>query len=246
VSNNAGRHENSECHIGARASAKRYEPNALDFDRTFLMQQLPRLMLVTHSGVMSPDFALSLEAALRGGARLIQLRESALQGTSMRSDMIVTARSLCRKFGATLLLNGEEDEARRREADGVHWPSRLIPTVREPSEAPEFLRGASVHSPQEAWRARTAGADYLLFGSVWETESHPGMKGTGLKVLREACALSSLPVFAIGGVTPERIALCREAGAWGVAVMRAAWQAPDVEQTVRELVEAANQPLSIN
>jgi thiamine-phosphate pyrophosphorylase len=196
-------------------------------------------MLVTHSGVMRPDFALSLEAALRGGARLVQLRETAMQGTAMRTEMIVAARLLCHRFGATLLLNGEASEARGLEAGGVHWPSRLIPTIREPSEAPNFLRGASVHSAQEAWRARTAGADYLVFGSVWETESHPGSKGTGLKMLRETCELSSLPVFAIGGVTPERVALCREAGAWGVAVMRAAWQAPDVEDAVRKLVEAA-------
>src|SRR4051812_14906299 len=82
-----------------------------------------------------------------------------------------------------------------------------------------------------------AGADYVVFGSVWETASHPGGGAAGLERLREVCEISPVPVYAIGGVTAERVAACLEAGAHGVAVMRAVWEAEDVESATRELVE---------
>ena len=206
------------------------------------MIPLPRLMLVTHSASMRPDFATALEAALCGGARLIQFRESD-ENADEHAQNFASARELCALFGATLMFNGDEDAARAANADGVHWPSRLIPAnapAPKKHHSDRFLRGASVHSLDEARRAEQAGAHYLVFGSVWATASHPGAPPAGLDALRAVCQSVSIPTFAIGGVTMDNAMRCRAAGAWGIAAIRAAWDAPDIEIAVRELLDAAN------
>jgi thiamine-phosphate diphosphorylase len=86
--------------------------------------------------------------------------------------------------------------------------------------------GRSVHDVAGARAAITEGADYLLFGSVFDTDSHPGKAGQGLELLAEVVALGT-PVIAIGGVTPERAQSVKDTGAWGVAAIRALWHTPD-------------------
>ena len=70
------------------------------------------------------------------------------------------------------------------------------------------------------------GADFLVVGSIYETASHPGRAAVGTGLLREAARLGR-PVIAIGGITPERVPELKAAGAYGVAAIRALWQADD-------------------
>lgn len=202
------------------------------------LHPLPGLMLVTLRQAMRPGFDFALAAALRGGARLIQLRES-FQNPDAASlqELASITDSACRRSGARWVLNGEETAARALGASGVHWPEREIPPVPAPRPG-NFLRGASIHSAAKARAAVHGGADYLVFGSIWETASHPGGVAAGLHQLREICAISPVPVYAIGGVTAARVADCRAAGAHGVAVLRAVWDAADIEAATRELVAA--------
>jgi thiamine-phosphate diphosphorylase len=86
--------------------------------------------------------------------------------------------------------------------------------------------GRSVHDVAGARAAIDEGADYLLFGSVFDTDSHPGKAGQGLDLLAEVVALGA-PVIAIGGVTPERAQSVKDTGAWGVAAIRALWHTTD-------------------
>ncbi len=187
-------------------------------------------MLVTQRARMKPDFASALETALRGGARLIQLREKDLTHEELASLAHLT-QTLCMAHGATLLLNNAPHLAQTLGA-GLHLPENAPPVAGE-----FFVRGASCHSLESARRAAEQGADYLIFGSVFETQSHPGAAPAGLKMLREVCASVAVPVFAIGGVTLRNARLCLEAGAQGIAVIGAAWDAPDVETAVCELTE---------
>lgn len=194
------------------------------------MNDLPRLMLVTQRERMRPDFFGALEAALRGGARLIQLREKNLSGAEFEA-LARRAHSLCAQHGATLLLNNAPGLAQVLGA-GLHQPETALAAEGEFS-----LRGASVHSLEATRRAAGQGAAYLVFGSVFETQSHPGAAPTGLQALREVCAIVEVPVFAIGGITAVNAQQCLAAGAHGVAIIGAVWDAPDIEAAVRELVE---------
>jgi len=88
---------------------------------------------------------------------------------------------------------------------------------------------------EAARRGTNEGADYLVFGSVFPTDSHPTAAPAGLTKLSEVVRATALPVYAIGGINDNHARQCREAGAYGIAVMSAVWQADDVAGAVRAL-----------
>lgn len=199
---------------------------------------LSRLMLVTDHRLMQPSFDAGLEAARRGGARLIQLREKELAAREVL-QLALRAQRLCERSGAKLLINSRADIARAAHADGVHLPENdLPPDMARRTLGAHALCGVSVHSAEAARRAVAEGADYLVFGPVFPTASHPDTPPIGLDALREIAAGASKPVFAIGGVDAANARLCLEAGAHGVAVISAVWRAPDVEAAVRSLLDS--------
>ena len=109
-----------------------------------------------------------------------------------------------------------------------------------PSDARRVLPhgwiGCSVHSMSEAAEAVRDGADFLVVGNVYQTGSHPGRPPAGLELVRQATILG-VPVIGIGGITPERAPAVREAGAYGVAAIRALWQAPDPASATLAMLE---------
>jgi len=122
-----------------------------------------------------------------------------------------------------VLVNDRADIARAAGADGVHLTSQSLPAnvVRE-MFGPDFVIGVSTHSLDEARAAQLAGADFVVFGPIFETESKRAYgEPQGLEKLAEvAVELQPLPVIAIGGITPENGAHCLVNGASGVAAIR--------------------------
>lgn len=115
-----------------------------------------------------------------------------------------------------------------RGAHGVHLPEeRLTVEATRRVLSPEDLVGRSVHSVDAAREAAAQGADYLVAGTIFASQSHPDREPTGLGFLRDVCAAANLPVLAIGGVTPQNLELCLEAGAAGVAVLSPIMRATD-------------------
>ncbi len=106
------------------------------------------------------------------------------------------------------------------EREGVELPS---PSGRgvggEGFSPPPRLLGYSVHSVASAKQAVQAGADYLLVGTMFPTPSHPDKTPEGIELLKAVAKAVSVPLIAIGGITPERVGLCLRAGARGVAVI---------------------------
>jgi thiamine-phosphate diphosphorylase len=117
-----------------------------------------------------------------------------------------------------ILVNDRADIALSAGAGGVHLRADSAPTdaVRGLA-APDWTIGRSVHSPEEA--GGELGADYVLFGTVFPTDSKPGTAAAGLDRLQAAAAACHSPVIAIGGITPERALAVRQAGAAGVAAI---------------------------
>jgi thiamine monophosphate synthase len=117
-----------------------------------------------------------------------------------------------------------------------------------PPRAPEdaaFLSAASVHSPEAAVRAEAAGADFVVVGTIFDAGSKP-VPGEGLAKLRRIAEATSLPVLAIGGLRPDRVAACIEAGAAGIAVVTSVLRAPDIAAAVRDLREALDVAAGFN
>jgi thiamine-phosphate diphosphorylase len=95
--------------------------------------------------------------------------------------------------------------------------------------------GCSVHTPEEAAAAVEEGADFLVVGTVYESVSHPARPAAGLDLVRQTSRLG-VPIIAIGGITPARAAEVREAGAYGIAAIRALWEAADPAAAALDLL----------
>jgi thiamine-phosphate diphosphorylase len=133
----------------------------------------------------------------------------------------------------SVIVHGDPELARAM-ACGLH-----LPAAAAPCNDPPRPFGRSVHDQAQLSAALAQAPDYVLFGNVFETATHPGRAARGVDALREIVrAASPTPVLAIGGITAPRIAELREAGAAGCAVMRAVLGAPDPASAARALVEA--------
>jgi thiamine-phosphate pyrophosphorylase len=181
-----------------------------------------------------------IEAALRGGVRAVQLRERGLS-TRRLLEMALRLRDLTSRHDALLLVNDRLDVAEACGADGVHLPAHSFSVAEARALlGPSRLVAASTHAIDEARAAATAGADFVVFGPVYDTPSkRPFGQPAGLDALERACAACPVPVLAIGGVTTELLPEVLARGAAGAALIRAIVAAPDPERATRRLVSAA-------
>ncbi|MEK7838297.1 MAG: thiamine phosphate synthase [candidate division NC10 bacterium] len=180
------------------------------------------LYLVTDRSVARRPLVEVVEECLSAGLRAMQLREKDLPVR----DLLALAgplREATRRHGARLLINDRTDVALAVQADGVQRTHDSLPVGALRGMTPAgFLIGASVHSPSEAQEAASQGADFLVFGPVWDTASKRVYgPPQGLEALRRVAAGTAVPVLAIGGITPGRVRDALAAGAAGVAAISA-------------------------
>jgi len=160
-----------------------------------------------------------IEAAVAARIPLFQIREKALHARVL-FELVVRAVEITRGSETRLLVNDRSDIASAAGADGVHLTGRsLPPDVVRRVYGPEFLIGVSTHSLEEARAARVSGADFVVFGPVFQTESKRAFGAPqGLEKLRQVCLdLREFPAIAIGGITLDNAKECLRAGATGVA-----------------------------
>jgi thiamine-phosphate pyrophosphorylase len=187
-------------------------------------------------GLADPELlAGKVDAALRGGARVVQYRNKDA-GEQLRQEQAVRIARLCRDAGACFIVNDHIELARKVAADGVHLgkDDEGVGAARA-LLGPGKLIGVSCYN--ELWRARDAvaqGADYIAFGSFFPSPTKPGAVTAARDLLRAAKEFS-LPIVAIGGITPDNAAGLIEAGADAVAVLSAVFDAPDVERAARRI-----------
>ena len=192
-----------------------------------------RLLLVTDP---RPDLVERVEAAVRGGVDIVQLRDK----HSPRGDVIPLAEQLkeaCGRTGALFTVNDDVELARLVGADGVHLGEDDAPTPDARGVlGPGAVVGQSAGGVAVALEAVRGGADYLGVGTVFSTPTKPDGEVTGLALIR-AIASEDLPVpwFAIGGVTLETAPAVAAAGAPGFAVVRAVLDAEDPGAAARKL-----------
>ncbi|MCX2726463.1 thiamine phosphate synthase [Thermomicrobium sp. 4228-Ro] len=195
--------------------------------------RVPQLHLVTDPDVCPFDRLLALLPDLvAAGVDAVHVRAPDRAAGELLAVAQVARRLIVPP--AVLLVNDRVDVALLSEADGVQLPERGLP----PEGARRLLGrgrlvGCSVHSVTAAERAAQVGADFLLFGNVYETASKPGRAAAGLAALQAVVRAVSCPVVAIGGITPERVPAVLAAGAHGVAVIRAILAATDPVATVQ-------------
>ena len=187
---------------------------------------LPPVLGISHAESLGVDsFLARLDVALAQGLRLIQLRDKTLP-----EDVRLTlARETVRRahlHGARVLVNGNAELAHAAGADGVHLDSsaaaRLAARPRY-AEADDFLIGVSCHDGAELAHAAEIGADFALLSPVLPTLTHPGAATLGWETFSALAAASPIPVYGLGGLGRDDMALAQSHGAHGVALLRGAW-----------------------
>jgi thiamine-phosphate pyrophosphorylase len=165
-------------------------------------------------------------AAVDGGATVVQLR---LKGAA--TEEVVERGRPFRDLPATFVVNDDVEAALRLRADGVHL-GREDEGAERALES-RLLLGLSAATPEEARHAEARGATYVGAGPVWATPSKTDADPPiGLDGLRAICAAVSIPVVAIGGIDASNARACIDAGAAGVAVIRAARDAAAIRATL--------------
>jgi len=202
------------------------------------------LYAVTPELTDSTVLVSKVDAALRGGARVIQYRSKSTEDSLRRSQAAAIAR-LCHRWDALFIVNDSVELARDIDADGVHLGRNDgdIGAARAVL-GPGKLIGVSCYN--EMVRARVAesqGADYVAFGSFFPSATKPLALGAGTELLRNAASEIALPVVAIGGINVDNAAGLITAGADAVAVVSALFDAPDVEAQARRFARLFHIPV---
>jgi len=178
-----------------------------------------------------------VEAAVAAKIPLLQLREKQLSARVLY-ELAHRAAKITRGTATRLLVNDRSDIARAAGADGVHLTTRSLTAdlIRE-TYGSGFLIGVSTHSLAETQIARMQGADFAVFGPVFETASKLGFgRPQGLKRLHDVVSkLRDFPILAIGGVALDNVGACFVAGAAGVAAIGLLNDAENLQTTVEEI-----------
>lgn len=195
----------------------------------------PRLLAITAGRDRLDLAALDelIEGLAEDGVDAVQIRDKA---RTDRELLQLAERAVGRADGRlAVLVNARADVARAAGADGVHLPSRGVPTQAVRAHFPELLVGRSTHRADEVAEAARDGAHYVTFGPVCATPSKARYgEPQGWEALRRVCADHDLPVLALGGLDADHAASVQDAGAWGLAGIRAFEDAA----SRRRLVEA--------
>ena len=198
----------------------------------------PCLMLVTEPHANLPKI---VGEAVSGGVNAVQWRDK-VTPESLQRQQSEAMRFAVRRPNV-LVVNGSLAMMVTAQADGLHLQEGLL-VAPEDGFLTELdgLIGYSVHSVESARKAAALGADYVVVGTIYPSQSHPDVVPQGLRILTEVASIVDIPAIAIGGITPENVAACINAGASGVAVLSPIMRATDpckAAQAYRAALDAA-------
>jgi thiamine-phosphate pyrophosphorylase len=178
-------------------------------------------------------------AAAQGGAGAIQLREKDLSARDLYA-LGARLQAALAPYGVPLLINDRLDVALALDAAGVHLAGHSLPTaIARRVLGAEKLLGVSTHSVEEARCAAEDGADFIVFGPVFTTPSKVAYgPPQGLQHLSTVVRAVRIPVIAIGGIDHTNLPQVVQAGAYGVAMIRAVLAAPDPYRATQQLQAA--------
>jgi thiamine-phosphate diphosphorylase len=202
------------------------------------MKPLPRLLAYLDDHIAArDDLGVGLAAIAAAGPEVALVARLPNGSVEELSALAARCMANARPPKAQVFVTGRIDVVLDVGADGMiaRRDDPEIRDLRAVSTAPVIL--ASVHSLAEARAAVAAHADGLVVGTIWTSTSHPDRPGSGVELIRHCAALGK-PVYAIGGVTAERVPDAMAAGAYGVAAIQALWSAPRPYTATMAMLEA--------
>ena len=195
---------------------------------------MAELICVTQRSLCSDDFLERIRRLAQAQPQAVLLREKDLG----EADYEVLARQVqecCVPWGVRLIVRRYVGVARRLGLRQVHLSMEELRQA-EPGMLTELQVGVSIHSVEEAMEAQSLGAAYLVAGHIYATDCKKELAPRGLEFLREVCRTVHVPVFAIGGVTAERVVELLECGAAGCCVMSGAMQCSSPQEYLVNII----------
>jgi 8-oxo-dGTP diphosphatase len=183
---------------------------------------LPSVMLVTPDPDKEPAFLEKLQRSLQAGVDLVQLRAPGMQAVGF-GNLALAVLEMCKEHGARLILNTSPEQARMLHADGLHLSQHRLRTLRPEDWDGSLRLGISCHTAEELSIALEYAPDYLCVGPVQASATHLGMAPLGWAAFTGLAAMSTVPVYAIGGLKLKDLETARGHGAHGIAAIRSLW-----------------------
>ena len=202
-----------------------------------------RLYAVTDRAWAADEDALlaQVEAAIDGGASIVQLREKHLDHEAFlrEAERFV---ALCRRKGAISIINDNVEIAAQTGADGVHVGQEDLEAGRARALlGPDRIIGVSAHNVEEALAAQAAGANYLGTGAAFVTGTKTDAKPISRETIRAVTAAVDIPVVAIGGISRDNVLELAGCGLDGVAVVSALFAQKDVKAAAEEMLRLSEE-----
>lgn len=176
----------------------------------------PEKIICVTNRALCGNLEEQVKCVIRSGVKRVILREKDLPEEEYAA-LAGRILAVCSENGAALTIHNFPNTARALGVRNVHLPFCLL--TRELAE--EFTVGCSIHAVEEAKIAERLGASYIVAGHIFATDCKKGIPPRGLDFLKEVCGSVKIPVYAIGGISPENMPLALNAGAAGVCVMSA-------------------------
>ena len=178
-----------------------------------------------------------LEAVIRGGSKIIQLREKEYPKRDLY-NLALKFREITSRAGVLLIINDHLDIALAVDADGVHLGQEDLPVQAARRLASELLIGASSHSLEQALQAEKDGADYINIGPIFSTKTKEGVESVlGPETIAKISPQIRVPFTVMGGINEENIDQVLAHGARRVAMVAAITKAADIVAKVKSLKE---------
>ena len=187
-----------------------------------------------------------IEAALKGGVTIVQLREKNLPEDEFVAEAI-RVKELCSRYNVPLIINDNADVALKSGADGVHVGIEDTPVAElRQKVGKDFIIGATAKTVEQAQSAEKAGADYLGVGAVFPSPTKKNAIRITAEKLKEICSSVSVPAVAIGGISLDNVSEIKGCGMSGIAVISAIFASDDIQKAASELKEKAKEVTASN
>ncbi len=202
-----------------------------------MITSMSDMICITNRGLCRGDFLEQIKRLAKAHPRAIILREKDLSPENYRK-LAAEVLDICREEETECILHTFADIAAELGAGSIHLPLHILREM--PDELKKRFRriGASCHSVEDAIEASSLGASYITAGHVFATDCKKGLPPRGIDFLKNVCGSVDIPIYAIGGISPENIAEVRRAGASGGCVMSSAMNCNDAVDFLRKFEEA--------
>lgn len=191
-----------------------------------------KILCVTDRKLCPDDFFTRLQRIVKLHPHRVILREKDLSDREYR-ELTLRCREICEREGVPLVVHSHLSIAKELGEKRVHLP---FPALLRNQGLVKGMKevGVSVHSVEEAQTAQRLGADSLIVGHIYPTDCKKGLPARGIAFLKEIVEGVTIPVFAIGGITPQRLKEINSSGASGVCIMSPLMTCEDPEECLRE------------